>query len=228
MAKTYVVEHLDPELGPWSALEYVTIAQESDAAGAKFCLSSVSKDLNLPPELLSASSLRVEQRDADSIFQNEKETVCLLDPAAKKELGPDDNVKFDVFLFGGILGDDPPRGKSERDPLRALLTWIDRTSQLRKQGFEGRRLGPVQMTTDTAVRVTRKVIQDGGLEWFLFLNDDGMADGRSFIERYPIRRFSRTQARRARKHRDAIPLHQRREWKPYHARGSRVVPCGIW
>jgi predicted SAM-dependent RNA methyltransferase len=38
--------------------------------------------------------------------------------------------------------------------------WTDRTAELRKKGYEGRRLGPVQMTTDTAVRVTRIVIQD--------------------------------------------------------------------
>lgn len=37
---------------------------------------------------------------------------------------------------------------------------LDRTSELRKKGFEGRRLGPKQMTTDTAVRVTRMVVQD--------------------------------------------------------------------
>ena len=36
----------------------------------------------------------------------------------------------------------------------------DRTSELRKKGYQGRRLGPVQMTTDTAVRVTRIVVQD--------------------------------------------------------------------
>ncbi len=36
---------------------------------------------------------------------------------------------------------------------------IDRTSELRKKGFSGRRLGPLQMTTDTAVRVTRLVVQ---------------------------------------------------------------------
>lgn len=35
----------------------------------------------------------------------------------------------------------------------------DRTSELRKKGFEGRRLGPKQMTTDTAVRVTRMVVE---------------------------------------------------------------------
>jgi hypothetical protein len=37
---------------------------------------------------------------------------------------------------------------------------VDRTSELRKKGYQGRRLGPVQMTTDTAVRVTRIIVQD--------------------------------------------------------------------
>jgi hypothetical protein len=40
-----------------------------------------------------------------------------------------------------------------------LLT-VDRTGELRKLGFEGRRLGPVQMTTDTAVNVTKRVVED--------------------------------------------------------------------
>lgn len=38
----------------------------------------------------------------------------------------------------------------------------DRTSELRKKGYAGRRLGPKQMTTDTAVRVTRMVVHDKG------------------------------------------------------------------
>lgn len=38
----------------------------------------------------------------------------------------------------------------------------DRTSELRKKGFSGRRLGPIQMTTDTAVRVTRMVVEQKG------------------------------------------------------------------
>lgn len=49
---------------------------------------------------------------------------------------------------------------SEKD--KQLKIRLDRTSELRNKGFEGRRLGPVQMTTDTAVRVTRTVIQDKG------------------------------------------------------------------
>ena len=48
-----------------------------------------------------------------------------------------------------------PSGNPEQS-----LSLTDRTSELRKKGFEGRRLGPKQMTTDTAVRVTRMVVKD--------------------------------------------------------------------
>nr|GAT58464.1 predicted protein [Mycena chlorophos] len=65
---------------------------------------------------------------------------------AEKGLAPEDgDGEFEWFLFGGILGDDPPR---------------DRTSELRVLGFPTRHLGPVQMTTDTALGVTKKVVHD--------------------------------------------------------------------
>ena len=44
-------------------------------------------------------------------------------------------------------GDDPPR---------------DRTAELRALGFPTRHLGPVQMTTDTALGVTKRVVVDRG------------------------------------------------------------------
>ncbi|KAF9031349.1 hypothetical protein BDZ89DRAFT_625670 [Hymenopellis radicata] len=51
--------------------------------------------------------------------------VCLLDPKADQELAPTDgDGRFKWLLFGGILGDDPPR---------------DRTAELRVLGFPGRR-----------------------------------------------------------------------------------------
>lgn len=103
-ANTYVVEHLDPELGPWSALEYQAIANESEKAGVKFCLSSVSRELELPLALQESKGLIIEHRGVEDVFEDEKARVCLLDPAAKNELSPEDGDKFDVFLFGGILG----------------------------------------------------------------------------------------------------------------------------
>lgn len=104
--KTYVVEHLDPELGPWSCLEYQTIAVESAGVGSKCCLSSVPKTLGLPEKLRYTLGLVIEHRSVEEIYSKDKGRVCLLDPAAKSELSPDDAAHFDVFLFGGILGID--------------------------------------------------------------------------------------------------------------------------
>ncbi|CAJ2503312.1 Uu.00g107060.m01.CDS01 [Anthostomella pinea] len=155
--KTYIVEHLDPELGPWSELEYLTIARETHRAGGVFCLSSLPPDFKVPDRLAAEPAFEAETRGVEEMYptaggegagagaKGEKGRVCLLDPQAEKDLSPEDRGEFDVFLFGGILGDDPPR---------------DRTGELRKKGFAGRRLGPVQMTTDTAVRVTRMVVEE--------------------------------------------------------------------
>ena len=102
--KTYIVEHLDPELGPWSTLEYLAIAEESKNEGASFCLSSVPRSLLLPKELQEVPGLLVEHQSVEDIYDGKKDRVCLLDPAAKTELCADDGDNFDVFLFGGILG----------------------------------------------------------------------------------------------------------------------------
>ncbi|KAG6915939.1 hypothetical protein DXG01_009205 [Tephrocybe rancida] len=79
--------------------------------------------------------------------------VCLLDPKAEAALSPEDgDGRFEMFLFGVCCFahflkscDDPPR---------------DRTAELRVLGFPTRHLGPVQMTTDTALGVTKLVVQD--------------------------------------------------------------------
>ena len=102
--RMYVVEHLDPELGPWSALEYQAIAQESASAGVSFCLSSVPRELELPVELQEMNSLIIENQGVETVFNDDKERVSLLDPKGKAELSPEDAENFDVFLFGGILG----------------------------------------------------------------------------------------------------------------------------
>lgn len=101
-SKIFVVEHLDPELEGWSALEYAAIAKESLAAGAQFRLSSVPQSLVLPEILRASEGLVIDHKSVEDIF--EKNEVCLLDPAATNELSPEDGEKFRIFLFGGILG----------------------------------------------------------------------------------------------------------------------------
>jgi hypothetical protein len=143
---TFVVEHLDPELGPWSALEYRTIAKDSSHSGCHFILSSVPQSLLDTQDVKDLQAVGAEAR-TDSIetyYAHKKERICLLDPAAKHELEPADADVFDVFLFGGILGtwwpiffcsianlfagDDPPRGTSSR-PYNRKHTNSSRSNQ---------------------------------------------------------------------------------------------------
>ena len=104
MTKMYIVEHLDPELGPWSSLEYATIARECSEVGASFCLTSVPKTLEVPDSLRVTRGFAREHRSVEEICTENKSRVCLLDPAATQTLSPEDAKQFDVFLFGGILG----------------------------------------------------------------------------------------------------------------------------
>lgn len=79
--------------------------------------------------------------------------ICLLDMDAKEALEPEDTDSFDALVFGGILGNvhENEDGSYGSD---------DRTSELRDLGFVHRRhLGPMQMTTDTALLVTRMVLE---------------------------------------------------------------------
>lgn len=139
---TFIVEHMDPELESWQVLEYSTIAKECVESKSQFILSGLPKAV---PELAQVEQSPQSVDDLVASANIPKERVCLLDPRGESDLAPEDGDKFDVFVFGGILGDDPPR---------------DRTAELRVKGFGGRRLGKEQLTTDTAARVTRIVVQE--------------------------------------------------------------------
>ncbi|PUU84448.1 SAM-dependent RNA methyltransferase [Tuber borchii] len=140
---------MEPEMGAWSTLEYIAISTESAASGSDFYLTSVPPSLvgDLPESLRQyiGAPLKVTSHEVTQLSEVHADRVCLLDPQAEKELSPADAEVFDAFVFGGILGDDPPR---------------DRTAELRKYGYQSRQLGKLQMTTDTAVRATRMVIEE--------------------------------------------------------------------
>lgn len=155
-------ENTPESLPPWVMLEYSHILERTYRPNRQnqvyFSNLSTKSASTLSSQLESGSSTSISQRSAAHPLSESVEAliaagklpakprVCLLDPKAEKAICPEDAEEFDAFLFGGILGDDPPR---------------DRTKELRKLGFPGRHLDKVQMTTDTAVYVTSLVIDDG-------------------------------------------------------------------
>lgn len=184
----YIVEHMEeddpdaPSVFPrWALLEYGhMLSLLGPGTTLHFTSLSLASLASLQQQLGDLPQPRAEFELHTKSFQSlgaELAQICLLDPAAplglsvadagihqatssapppKPSTANADEVSggpFTHFLFGGILGDDPPR---------------DRTSSLRKLGMPRRHLGGVQMTTDTALGVTKKVVEDG-----LALNLDG-------------------------------------------------------
>jgi ribosome biogenesis SPOUT family RNA methylase Rps3 len=158
---TYVIEHMEEDeetaksIPPWVELEYAHMRILA-GPGAHVRFTSLSKSSSdsitsafgtiADPTLANFSCHREGVRELMGASGIELDKVCLLDPRAENVLSPEDgDGRFEWFLFGGILGDDPPR---------------DRTSELRVHGFPTRHLGPIQMTTDTALGVTKLVVAD--------------------------------------------------------------------
>ncbi|KAL7423351.1 hypothetical protein Q5752_002654 [Cryptotrichosporon argae] len=159
----YVIEHMEQDdeatraLPEWVRLEYAHMLSLVGPSSSVHFTSLSSSSIPPLTSYLSAKNPSAAGRAVPTtqpILSHlpalsppvDASRVCLLDPKAPAVIAPADADRFDVFLYGGILGDDPPR---------------DRTAELRKLGFEGRHLGPVQMTTDTALGVTKRVIEDG-------------------------------------------------------------------
>ncbi|KAF9577296.1 hypothetical protein BGW38_007597 [Lunasporangiospora selenospora] len=142
MAKNYIIEHMEEGMHDWCKLEYEHMVANIGPKHVYFTALTPKTMADMPPSLAKAQCHTEDILTMGDRIPHEK--VCLLDPASPTVLCPEDADKYDFFLFGGILGDDPPR---------------DRTGELRKLGFATRHLGEVQMTTDTAVNVTRRVVE---------------------------------------------------------------------
>ena len=176
----YIIEHMEEDepdapahFPPWALLEYRHMLYHIGAGSTVHFTALSQASLDALEEAFSQPLLPLTnpakfELHAKSVTTLAKERgwsmerICLLDPKARLPLSVRDAgmhtsqapapssasqaMPFTHFLFGGILGDDPPR---------------DRTSSLRNMGFPGRHLGSVQMSTDTAVGVTKRVVEDG-------------------------------------------------------------------
>ncbi len=131
----FVIEHLSDELYAWCLIAYRHISKIVGKKNLIFTNVKKNKDITKLKKLGEV----VRESVTKLGFRN----ACLLDPKAKKTLNSKE--KFNYFIFGGILGDFPEQGRTEK-----YLT-----SKLKN--VDVRNLGNKQMSTDTAVLVTHMI-----------------------------------------------------------------------
>lgn len=144
----FVIEHLEQEMYPWCLIEYEHI---SKIVGKKNLLFT-----KVPKKDISKISKYGEVK-SESVLDLHLKKACLLDPKSPQTLKPTDT--FDYFIFGGILGDYPEQGRTEK-----YLT-----SKLKN--VETRNLGAKQMSTDTAVLVTKTILDGTVFEKIKFIDE---------------------------------------------------------
>lgn len=139
----FVIEHLEPDVFEWCVLEY---AHVSSIVGKENLIFTNTDNAKLQPYG------KVEPK---SVIELQLQNACVLDPDAPDMLTPENAKQFKYFVFGGILGDNPPKAR----------TGPELTSKLNLPVFN---LGKAQMSTDTAVIVTHEIINGTPLEKLKF------------------------------------------------------------
>ncbi len=145
----YIVEHLEKELYPWSLIEYEHIAKI--VGKNNLIITNIKKQ-----DIKKLNKFCITK--TESVLNLNLGNACLLDPKAKKELTPEEAKNFNYFILGGILGDFPEQGRTKK-----YLT-----SKLKN--VKVRNLTDKQMSTDTAVLVTKLVVDGKKLNEIEFID----------------------------------------------------------
>lgn len=137
----FVIEHLEQFISEWCMIEYENISKIVRKENL-IITNLPKKDFN---KLKQLAKLHEE-----SVLTMPLKNACLLEPKSSKILTANDN--FDYFIFGGILGDYPKQGRTEKYLTSKLPGKLINP--------ETRNLGKMQMSTDTAVLVTKIIAGD--------------------------------------------------------------------
>ena len=136
----YTIEHMDEEMYDWCVIEYRHI---SNTVGKdSLIITNVKKGADKIKTFCTAYSKSIAE------LELEKKKICVLDMDAKQELRTEDRRKFDYFVFGGILGDNPPQKRTQK-----LIQKLGKP--------ETRNLGKKQISTDGAILAAKMILEDG-------------------------------------------------------------------
>lgn len=138
----YIIEHLEPELYEWCIIEYKNISKIVGKENL-WITNIQEKEQNKLKDYAKVST--------ESITELNLEKACILDPESNTLLTPNNSKQFKYLIFGGILGDHPPKKR----------TFPELTSKLKFPSFN---IGKDQFSTDNAVAVTKEINEGKNLK----------------------------------------------------------------
>lgn len=161
----FIIEHLEPRLWRWCIIEYKHIS--SIVGRNKLRITNLPRG----SKVLSSYAKICRQSLKDLSLKK----VCVLDPQASKTLSPSKAKSFDYFVFGGILGNHPPKKRTKQELTQFL------------SGAEMYNIGKTQMSTDNAVYVVKKIIEGTPLEQIDFVDGAEITLSRFSSTSFPFR-----------------------------------------
>ena len=150
----FVIEHLEPELYEWCLIEYRHI---SEIVGKSNLIFTNIKNKKEGDKLKKYGTVYKK-----SISELNFKSICVLSQYSKKILTTSDKNKFQYFVFGGILGDNPAKKRTNI---------MIKNLKSKKIKFDERNLGKRQMPTDAVVYVAKKIIDGKKLNDFKFADE---------------------------------------------------------
>ncbi len=151
MKQIYIIEHLEPSLFKWCLIEYKHISMTVGKSNLWFTnikrKTKASKQLSKYGKVFKCS---VKNMNLDN--------ACVLDPESPITLSPNNSKEFKYFIFGGILGDYPPKKRTKKE----LTKFVYKAKSMN--------IGKKQFSTDNAVYVTWKIAHGKSLEMMKFQN----------------------------------------------------------
>jgi len=143
----FIIEHLEPELYAWCIIEYKNISKIVGKENLYFT-NIKREDINKLKEYGKVFS--------ESVKTMKLENSCILDPESNETLTTQKAAEIDFFIFGGILGDNPPKKRTEIELTRFIKN--HKTYNIEKK----------QMSTDNAVLTVKRILNGENIKEMKF------------------------------------------------------------